>query len=194
MLSHLPPERAAYALDRIPPSQQVEVVRRLAALENTDAETLHEIEQALEARMSRLIDCERRRSAGPQSVARILSVCDERSRRRILDNIAVDDGSLAERFGHREPNFDDLPHYDDAVLAEVFRAAEPEAVRAALLGTPPALLERFLRCMTAAEAKRIRRRLDCPGPIRLSDVEEARREIAELAERLACGRQNKTAA
>ena len=77
VMSHLPPERAAYVIDRIPPQQQVEVVRRLAALENTDAETLREIEQVLEARMSRLIDCERRRSAGPQSVARILSVCDE---------------------------------------------------------------------------------------------------------------------
>ena len=48
--------------------------------------------------------------------------------------------------------------------------------------------------MTAAEARQMRRRLECPGPIRLSDVEDARCEIAELAERLACGRQNKTAA
>ncbi|MBU4271821.1 MAG: hypothetical protein KKA28_08180 [Planctomycetes bacterium] len=194
VLSHLPPERAANVLDRLAPALQVEVIRRLVDLENADPETLREIEQVLEARLSRLFDLERRRAAGPQSVARILASCEGLVRRRILDNISVEDRPLAERFGRREPNFDEIAQCDDAVLAEVFRTAEPEVVRAALLGTPPAMLERFLRCMAPEEAKRIRRRLARPGPIRLSDVEEARREIAGLAERLSCGEVNRTAA
>ena len=187
-------ERAAEVLDRLSPPLQVEVVRRLVDLENTDPETLREIEQVLEARLTRIFDLERRRAAGPQSVARILATCDGRARRRILDNIALEDPPLAEQFGRREPSFDNVAQCDDAVLAEVLRSADPEVVRAALLGTPPSMLERFLRCMTPEEAKEMRRRLACPGPIRLSDVEEARREIAELAERLSCGELNRTAA
>ncbi len=194
VLSHLPPERAANVLDRLAPTLQVEVVRRLVDLENADPETLREIEQVLEARLSRLFDIERRRAAGPQSVARILASCEGLVRRRILENISVEDRPLAERFGRREPNFDEIAQCDDGVLAEVFCTAEPEVVRAALLGTKPAMLERFLRCMAPEEAKRMRRRLARPGPIRLSDVEEARREIAGLAERLSCDELNIAAA
>ena len=47
---------------------------------------------------------------------------------------------------------------------------------------PPALLERLLRCMPREEAKRLRHKLENPDPIRLSDVEEARRQIAALAQ------------
>jgi len=194
VLSHLPPERAAEVLDRLPPAQQVEVVRRLVELENTDPETLREVEQVLEARLTRLFDLERRRAAGPQSVARILASCDERVRRRILDNVALEDQPLAEQFGRRPPSFDEMAQCDDAVLAEVFRTADAEVVRAALLGAPQVLLERFLRCMAPDEARKLRRWLACPGPIRLSDVEDARREIADLAERLSCGGLNRTAA
>ncbi|MBN1396002.1 MAG: hypothetical protein JW959_13350 [Pirellulales bacterium] len=187
VLSHFPAERAGCLLDRLAPGTQVEVVRRLVDLESTDPKTLGEIERALEARLSRLVDLERRRDAGPQSVARILRSCDCFSRRRILDNIAAEDRSLSERLGRREPDFDDVARCDDAVLTEVFRAADPEVLRAALLGAPAATLERFLRCMSPTEAKQVRRGLARPGPIRLSDVEEARREIAALADCLSCG-------
>lgn len=194
VLSHLPPERAACVLEQLAPALQVDVVRRLADLDSADPETLRAIEGALETRLSRLFDMERRRAAGPQSIARILANCEAPVRRRILDNVAVEDQPLAERFGRRQPSFDEIAQFDDDVLAEAVRAAGAEAVRAALLGAQPALVERFLRCLAPAEAKETRRRLACPGPIRLQDVEDARREIAELAECLACGEPKKAAA
>jgi flagellar motor switch protein FliG len=53
------------------------------------------------------------------------------------------------------------------------------------LGAPPALASRVLGELLQAEAERIRRELNSPGPLRLSDVEEARQQIAELARYLA---------
>ena len=92
--------------------------------------------------------------------------------------------ALAEQLGRRPMEFDDLAQLDDATLWAVFRAAEPEVALLALLGTPPPLVERILAGMSARKEKSLRRKLDCPGPIRLSDVEEARREIAALAQRM----------
>ena len=80
--------------------------------------------------------------------------------------------------------FDDLAQLDDATLWDVFRVAEPEVALLALLGTPPPLVERILAGMSARKAKGLRRKLNCPGPIRLSDIEEARQEIAALAQRM----------
>lgn len=194
VLSHFPPVRAADVLDQLAPALQVEVVRRLVDLDKTDPQTLREIEDALETRLARLFDIECRRSAGPQSVVRMLDSCNGSVRRRILENIAVEDCSLAERFGRREPSFDDIAHCSDAVLAEIYRTVDSEVFEAALLGMPSLLFERFLRCMSPNEAKLTRRKLACPGPIRLSDVDEARREIALLADQLAGGELSRSAA
>jgi len=185
VLSHLPPERAGAILARLAPTLQLEVVRRLVDLDGADPETLREVEQALEARLSRQFAIERQRAAGPETVAKILAACDRSVAGSILDNLAEHDGPLAERLGRRPVAFDDLDQFDDAVLEAVFRTAEPEVTLAALLGAPPQLVERVLRRMVPKEARLLRGKLDCPGPIRLSDVEDARQQIAALAERIA---------
>ena len=66
-------------------------------------------------------------------------------------------------------------------------------IQAALLGATPARLDRFLRCVEPEESLRLRQSLSHPEPIRLSEVEEARHEIAALAERMSRAAAEKTA-
>jgi len=182
VLSQLPPERAGAILTRLVPPLQVAVVRRLADLDSSDAETLREVEQALLTRLSRQFAIERKQAAGPESIAKILAACDRGAARSILDNLAEQDGPLAERLGRQPIRFDDLTRFDDAELEAIFHAAEPEVVLAALLGAPPQLVDRVLGRLPPDEARLLRGKLDCPGPIRLSDVENARQQIAALAD------------
>ena len=55
----------------------------------------------------------------------------------------------------------------------------------ALVGAPEELIDRILRRFPEPQAQTVRRRLNHPGPIPLSDVEDARRQISERARRLA---------
>jgi flagellar motor switch protein FliG len=73
---------------------------------------------------------------------------------------------------------------DEDLLAEVFDEAGPELMLPALFGAAPELVNRLLVRIPRAEARAVRRRLDHPGPIRLDDVEEARRQVARIASRL----------
>ena len=75
-------------------------------------------------------------------------------------------------------------YQDEQTLATVFTAAGRELWMLALVGAPPALVERVLRRLTAAEAEAFRHHLDNLGPTRLSDVEESRRRIEDLVRRL----------
>jgi flagellar motor switch protein FliG len=193
VLSNLPPERAGEVLARLPSTAQIEVVRRLVDLDNTDAETLGEIEKALEARWLQQFAVDQRRAAGPEAVARILAACEPTAREQILGNLAAHDQSLAEQFGRWPITFEEIAQFDDAVLVAVYRTAKPEVLQAALLGAPPSLLDRLLRRLSRDEAKRMRRKLAHPGPIRLSDVEEARRQIAVLAQQISQDRPRKAA-
>ncbi len=189
VLSHLSPERAGDVLGRLPDTVQVDVIHRLVDLEETDAEILREVEEALRSRLSRPasgcpVEMQRRRVTGLQAVAGILQATDGRVGMQILDNLASRDRALAEKLGPRQLTFNDMAGLDERVLAEVFDEAGPELMLPALFGAAPELVSRVLARMPHADARRIRHKLDHPGPIRLDDVEEARRQVARIASRM----------
>ena len=185
VLSHLPQDQAGTVLARLDGTLQVEVIHCLIELEETDPEILQDVEKTLVTRLSQLVQMQRRRVAGMGAVAGILKATQGAVGMRILDNLAAHDRSLAETFTPRAIAFADLMRFDDASLAAVFRSADPELSLSALIGAPPELIDRVLQHFPIGEAEIVRHKLDHPGPIRLSDVEEARRRIAELARRLA---------
>jgi flagellar motor switch protein FliG len=185
VLSHLPPESAGKVLARLAPALQVDVIRRLVDLEETDPEILREVERGLQRRLSEQVRMQRRRVAGLSAVTAILQAAEPRVGANILDNLARHDRLLMERLNPGRLDFADLMELDDHTLATTIAAADPEVVLLALVGAPPQWLDRFLSHMPEGEMKAVRFRLDHFGPVRLRDVDEARRRLAELAKRLA---------
>ncbi len=186
VVSHLPPQRAAEVLAGLPPARQVEVIRRLVDLDETDPEILHEIELSLQSRLSEDLQTQRRRAAGLAAMTSILEVADPRLGNQILNNLAIHDRRLAAKLGRPEFTFDDMAGLDDATLATIFRAADPDLAVLALTGASAELAARMLGRLAPHEAGALRRAMENPGPTRLSDVEEAQREIAQLAVQLEC--------
>ena len=184
VLSHLSPEQAGTVLVRLNAALQVDVIRRLVDLEETEPEILREVERALQSRLSQQILMQRRRVAGLSAVAEILKASEQQVGMQILDNLACHDQLLAERLSPARPQFDDLAALDDDTLNTLLEAADPELVILALVGAPPELMERLLRKVPESELQLVRHRLDHLGPTRLSDVEEARRQVVELAQHL----------
>lgn len=185
VLSHLPPAQAGAILVRLEAAAQVEVIRRLVDLEETDPEILREVERALESRLAEQVHMQRRRVAGVRAVAGILRASPRPVGSQIIRNLNHRDPSLAEKLGPPPIEFDDLETAPPQTWAEIVAAADPEWFAVALLGASPGLIERVLRHMNPVDANRTRMRLAQPGPTRLRDVEEARHRVAQLARRLA---------
>jgi flagellar motor switch protein FliG len=184
VLSHLTPARAGAVLAKLPESMQVDVIHRLVDLEETEPEILRAVEEALRSRLSQQVEMQRRRVAGLQAVAGILHATDGRVGMQILDNLASRDSKLAEKLGPRTLKFDDLADLDESVLAAVYDEAGPELILPALFGAAPDLVTRFLAALPQIEARAIQNKLNHPEPIRLRDVEEARRQVARIASRM----------
>jgi len=180
----LSPEQAGAVLVRMPGTQQVDVIHRLIDLEETDPIVLREVEEALQTRLSRQVQMQRRRVAGLKAVAGILQASPRDVGTQILDNLATRDQRLAEKLGPRPLEFDDLARAGDPLWRALLDAADPEVLMLALLGARPPVVDRVLRLLPADEAMTLRSRLERPGPIRLRDVDLARRELAEQARRL----------
>lgn len=184
VLAHLPSAQAGSVLSRLAGPLQVEVVQRLVDLEETDPEILHEVERGLRSRLAEQVPMQRRRVAGPSAVTGILQACDPKVGSQILDNLATHDPTLADRLVPRRFEFDELAALDSTSLRTVLGAVDPELLVLALTGQRESLAERVLDQLRPGQAEMVRRRLAHLEPVRLRDVEESRRRIVAMANRL----------
>lgn len=185
VLAHLPPPQAGAILVRFSPAEQAAIARRLIDLEEADPEVLRELDQALESRISDLVRLQRRRVAGVSAVAGIIASANDEVSGSLLHNLGTFAPEVAGRLTSHRLDFNQFLRFDDISLGVVFEQADPQLVVLALWGTPPSFQRRVLEQLPQVNAEEIERQLAELGPVRLADVEEARRRLAESAEYLA---------
>ena len=191
VLSQLTSDRAAEVLALLPEPVQGEVTLRLVHLDNTHPEVLADIERGMHSWMLEQSQALRRRTAGLATLRDILAASTDRAKQNILDSLAQRDRRLAQKLAiapRRPLAFADLARLDDATLGRVLRQASEEVVLLALLGAAEPFVHRVLELRPADEADQMRRRMENFGPIRLSDVEQAQHELAQLATRTVTSR------
>ncbi len=179
--SHLPPDRAGDLLTRLPAKLQVDVVRRLAELDDADPRVLDEIERSLQAWLNEQSDSQQRRVNGLAAVSAILEATPQSARRQIIANLCRADRVLAGKLRSNRYRFTDLMRFDDRSLVAVLKAANPELIVLALAGASVELVERVTKCLPSQQSRALTKALSHLGPTRLADVEEAQQALADLA-------------
>lgn len=197
VLSYLPAEQAALVLARLPAALQVDVIQRLAHLDETDRESLRVVESELLAWMDQEARQRRQHAGGMRAVTGILAAAPATEHDEILANLRQHDRQLAQRIAAGGPDaarprsaalpdlkFDDLAGLDPDSLTRLVRTCEPELVVLALTGASSQMLDRWIENLPRPDADSILRQLNDPGPIRLRDVETAQDELVALARHL----------
>jgi flagellar motor switch protein FliG len=187
VVSHLPADRAAEILAHLPGNLQSEVARRLVNLEDTDPDVLREVERGLEAWLCSQSQNERRASSGVSALANILNAANPQARQHILSNLARHDRQLAEKLDGPAAaaplSFADLECMDSGSLTVVLHHAELEVLVLALAGARPQFADRAIELL-GGESPAVSQALRNLGPTRMSDVEEAQRQLADMARQL----------
>lgn len=81
--------------------------------------------------------------------------------------------------------FDTLLNVDDRGIQSLLREISNDILVVALKGCDPEIRDKILDNMSKRAATLLREDMEAKGPTRLSEVEEAQREILEVARRLA---------
>ncbi len=81
--------------------------------------------------------------------------------------------------------FDTLLNVDDRGIQSLLREISNDLLVAALKGCDPAVRDKILNNMSKRASTLLREDMEAKGPTRLSEVEEAQKEILEVARRLA---------
>ena len=184
ILSHLPSGLAAEVLSGLPSNKQLEVIRRVANMEQTSPEVVRDVEKSLETRMRSMFMQQLEKAGGVQSVAQILNVTDRMTNKAILESLEQEDPELVEPIRRLMFVFDDLMKLDDKAIQMLLKEVENSQWALALKGASEELRAKILGNLSQRAAAMLQEEMQYLGPVRVSDVETTQQLIVDAVRRL----------
>ena len=181
VISYLDPDLAAKVLNELPKDVQTEVIMRIAQLDGVQPSALGKLDEMLEKQIAGKGSSVSANLGGPKTAASILNFMPA----AMLEDLRQADEPLTVRLQDLMFTFEDMSNIDDKGIQAVLREIDSARLVVALKGADASLVEHFLKNMSSRAAEMLRDDMEARGPVRLSEVEEAQREILSVTRRLA---------
>jgi flagellar motor switch protein FliG len=178
-------QQGAEVLTLLPADSQPDVVQRIARLDSVTPEALRDLEQVLQRKFKASTSSSASQIGGVKAAARIMNFTRGGDEARIMRELRKDDKDLTTAIQDNMFVFDNLGISDDRSLQTLLRAVEPDRLVLALKGADEVLRERLLGCMSSRAAANIRDEMEAMGPVRLSEVQDAQKQIVAVARQMA---------
>lgn len=184
ILSHLPGALSADVLSRLPSNKQLEVIRRIANMEQTNPEVVRDVEASLERRMTSTFHQQMENAGGVPTVAQILNVTDRMTNKAILESLEQDDPELVDEIKRLMFVFDDLLKLDDKAIQALLKEVDNNQWAVALKGASEEIKQKVLGNLSQRAAQLLNEEMEYLGPVRVSDVEAMQQQIVDTVRRL----------
>ena len=185
IIAYLEPEQAASILPRIPEDKRAEVVMRIAKLNDVQQSALAEIEELIASKSKDVSRSTSKKVGGSKVAAAIVNALGAESGDKILDEIKEQNNDLGVEIEEMMFVFDSLLNVDNRGIQALLREVSNDVLVVALKGAVPEMQDHILSNMSKRAATLLREDIEARGPTRLSEVEQAQKEILEVARRLA---------
>ena len=184
ILARLEPKSAAAILGSMPVERQSTVVAHVSRMTELPAKVVEDVATALAGELptddaSTLVSVD-----GIAKAAGMLNASTREAATAILTRIEVDNAALATEVRQAMFTFDDIVRLDPKAMRELLREVQTERLTLALKGAAQVIMDAVLAGVSSRTAELIKDDLELLGKVRKSDVEAARKEIAETALRL----------
>jgi len=184
IISHLAHHKASEVLAGLPDDKKVEVVRRVATMEQTNPEVVADVEAGLESRLSNMLVGSMEKVGGVSTIAEILNLVDRTTEKSILEGIENEDPDLVEQIRRLMFVFEDILKVNDKGIQAVLKEVDNEELCLALKTASDDLKEKIFTNMSARASELIKEDMEYMGPVRLTDVEAAQQRIVDIVRRL----------
>jgi flagellar motor switch protein FliG len=186
IIAYLDPDHSAQVLSQIPdPRVREDLIVRVAALESVQPAALKELNDILEKQFSGTSGAKASTMGGAKVAAEIMNNVDSVIEAEIMEAIAEADEELAQQIQDLMFVFDDLAEVDDRGVQSLLREISSDVLITALKGADEPLREKIFKNMSKRAAELLRDDLEASGPVRVSDVEVAQKEILTAARKMA---------
>ena len=185
LLAYQESRLAGQVLKLLPASVQKDVVLRIATLENVSVAAMEELNALVLDHLNREdVGAAASTIGGPKVAASVLNNLDGEVQTEILDGIKEHDEDLGVVIENSMFTFDDLMKSDDRAVQSLLAEVSSQVLCTALKGADDTTKEKFFGNMSKRAAEMLAEDLEVKGPVKLSEVEGAQREIVETTRRL----------
>ena len=186
VLAHLPHEKAGEVLAGLDHQKKVEVIKRIAGIDQTNAQVIEQVEQGLRERLSVIMGNTLPTGAGGgvSAIAEILNSADRAVEEQILHDLDVDAPDLAEQIRRVQVIFEDLLVAADQDIRSVIEQLDHETIAMALRTARIDLRRKVLWNLPAEQARQLEQELEQVTPASVSEIEAAQQRVAEVVHRL----------
>jgi len=186
VLAHLEPDQAAEVLAYLQPRTRSDVVMRIATLDGVQPHALDELDEIMERQFSGTSNKMKSATVGGlKAAAAILNSMEASREAELMASIRGLDSNLGEKIEELMFVFDDLADLDDRSMQALLREIPSATLITALKGAEPAMREKIFSNMSKRAADMLRDDLEVKGPVRVSEVDAAQKEVLASARRLA---------
>ncbi|HET9269029.1 MAG TPA: flagellar motor switch protein FliG [Vicinamibacterales bacterium] len=184
ILAHLQPANAAQLATLLPEELRVEVLTRMASLEDISPDVVSRISSVIEVRLKALGGPSREQHGGVRAVAELFNRLERTVSTPVLEAIEEARPELAVSIRNLMFVFDDLLHVDDNGMREIIQRADKKGLTVALKGASDEIRQRFFGNMSKRAGEMLREEMEVLGAVRLRDVEKAQQEVVAIARKL----------
>ncbi len=186
VIAYLDPDQAAHVLTYFDDRVRLDILMRVSALDQIQPQALQELNDMFEAQFSgRGASSQTATLGGIKATASIMNFIDSSVEAEVMDGIREADEGLASQIADLMFVFDNLQDLDDRGVQVLLREISTDLLVVALKGADTALQEKIFKNMSRRAAELLREDLEARGPVRVSEVEAAQKEILTVARRLA---------
>ncbi len=185
ILSYLDSDQAAEVLGSLHERIRPEVILRISTLEGVQPGALRELDEIMEKQLSGNANVQSSSIGGIQAAANILNFVDSSIEGVVMDQITESDPDLSQEIQDKMFVFDNLIDVDDRGIQSLLREVSTDSLLLALRGADDGLKEKVFKNMSKRAAEMLRDDLEAAAPAKLSDVENAQKDILTIARRLA---------
>ncbi len=185
VVSYLESSQAAEVIELLPEEMRHDIVMRVAKLSDVQQSALAEIENLIANKSEKSSRGSTRKVGGDKVAAEIINALKPDRGEAILEQIKEKNEELSIQIQEMMFMFDTLLKVDDRGIQALLREISNDLLVVALKGCDPAISDKILGNMSKRAGTLLREDMEAKGPMKLSEVETAQKEILDVARRLA---------
>jgi flagellar motor switch protein FliG len=186
VLAYLDADQSAEVLAQFPEWLRADVIMRIATLDGIQPSALHELDEVIEKQFAGKTGALKTSVIGGiKTAAQIMNYMDSSQESALIDSIRKVDDALGGKIQDLMFVFGDLVEIDDRGMQEVLRQVPGEKLLLAMKGADDELKSKIFKNMSQRAAEMLKDDLESRGPVRLSEVEGAQKEILAMVRKMA---------
>jgi flagellar motor switch protein FliG len=184
ILSVLDHQVAADVLNFLPDETRPEIIQRVASLETVQPSAMQELESIMKLQFSNNTSSKSSSFGGLKAAAQIMNSTKTALEASIMKGLESIDADLMMRIQDNMFTFENLAAVDNKGIQVLMRAVDNNQLMIAMKGASEDVKARFFDNMSERARGMFKDEMDAKGLMRLSDVEEAQKQIMRSARKL----------